>query len=629
MDQIQVLQEAIALLWPELPALVGDNWPQFEQELRAYLTRLATAADAEQAEASYNQIRRLFFDHEAADARLIELLSESSYESLSFAIKGLESVGSAAPPSATAPPTVTRYTDIVAPAAVVVQTRFPLIVGLTGARATDTPDAQAIDAPVGAAIQVIITSTDFEVIGERAKLIVIQAEADSEPAVFYLRAPQAVVGMVLIEFWYAGQIVASNKRTIKAQAEATAVTNEHAAAQPLAITPSQAPYPDLILRVTTINNRLHYDLHFADTRLISIAGEPLRSDPETFRYNLIAELEALTNRRGREAELSATDRQVKLVGTGPNSPDGSTIASSPDEVMRELVKIGRRLYRDLFPPELRREYRRWRGQVRTLQITSDEPWLPWELIKPYDSEPGQNIVDDDFLCLQYEFTRWFTPAEPPAQVFRITSLACPAPTDSGLPAALTEQTMVRALAVTRQWIDLTPVASTKAAVEDLLNAEQPIQLWHFACHGNFARADPNHAPLLLQNNTALLPNDLVGPAQTRLQSDRPLVFLNACRVGSGGLALTGLGGWAKVLIGDCGVGALLAPMWTVDDQLASQFATVFYTTLLEPDKTFAQAARAARQAVRAAAPNNPIWLAYSIYAHPNARIQLNQATQPG
>ncbi len=624
MDQMQALQAAIALLWPELPALVGNEWPQFERELSAYLAQLATAADTEQAEAIYNQIRRLFFDHEAADARLIELLFESSYESLSFDIKGLESVGSAAPTSATAQPTVTRYTDIVAPAVVTVQTRFPLIVGLTGAPAADTPDAQAIDAPVGAAIQVIITSADFEVIGERAKLIVIQAKADSEPAVFYLRAPQAVVGTVLIEFWYAGQIVASNKRTIKAQAEATAVTSEPAAAQPLALTPAQAPYPDLILRVTTIDNRLHYDLHFADTRLLSIAGEPLRTDPETFRYNLIAELEALANRRGREAELPATERQVKLVGATPSEQGGSSGAASTDEVMRELVKMGRRLYRDLFPPELRREYRRWRGQVRTLQIISDEPWLPWELIKPYDSEDRQNIVDDDFLCLQYEFTRWFTPAEPPAQAFQITSLACPAPTDSGLPAALMEQTMVRGLAPTHHWVDLTPAVSTKAAVEDLLNAEQPIQLWHFACHGNFARSDPNHAPLLLQNNTALLPNDLVGPSQTRLQSDRPLVFLNACRVGSGGLALTGLGGWAKVLIGDCGVGALLAPMWTVDDQLAGQFATVFYTTLLEPDKTFAQAARAARQAVRAVAPNNPIWLAYSIYAHPNARIYQGQ-----
>jgi hypothetical protein len=32
--------------------------------------------------------------------------------------------------------------------------------------------------------------------------------------------------------------------------------------------------------------------------------------------------------------------------------------------------------------------------------------------------------------------------------------------------------------------------------------------------------------------------------------------------------------------------------------------------------------RAARQVVRTTAPDNPIWLAYSVYAHPNARVQL-------
>jgi hypothetical protein len=74
------------------------------------------------------------------------------------------------------------------------------------------------------------------------------------------------------------------------------------------------------------------------------------------------------------------------------------------------------------------------------------------------------------------------------------------------------------------------------------------------------------------------------------------------------------------MIGDCGIGAFLTPMWTVDAQLAQQFATVFYATLLEPGKTFAQTVRTARLAVRIAAPNNPIWLAYSGYAHPNARI---------
>ena len=111
--------------------------------------------------------------------------------------------------------------------------------------------------------------------------------------------------------------------------------------------------------------------------------------------------------------------------------------------MRQLTRIGQRLYRDLFPVELRREYRRFRKEVHTLQIISDEPWIPWELIKPYDSEDRQDRVDDDFLCLQYEFTRWFTPARPPAQAIAIAGSTCITPMDCNLPSALLEQQMVR------------------------------------------------------------------------------------------------------------------------------------------------------------------------------------------
>lgn len=49
----------------------------------------------------------------------------------------------------------------------------------------------------------------------------------------------------------------------------------------------------------------------------------------------------------------------------------------------------------------------------------------------------------------------------------------------------------------------------------------------------------------------LTPDD-DGPAQRHPKRDRPPVFLNVCRVGSGRLSLTSLGGWAGVLGRDCG-----------------------------------------------------------------------------
>ena len=58
----------------------------------------------------------------------------------------------------------------------------------------------------------------------------------------------------------------------------------------------------------------------------------------------------------------------------------------------------------------------------------------------------------------------------------------------------------------------------------------------------------------------------------------------------------------------------------MDDKLAYQFAEVFYQSLQTLPTTLAQATRQARQQLREVAPNNPIWLAYGLYGHPNALL---------
>ncbi len=524
-------------------------------------------------------------------------------------------------------PTVTRYTDIELPAQVQIAQRFPLIVGLTVAPSPDSADAQQFDAPLGAEIQCMVTpGPALEVVNRRMQPLIVAAE-DSQPVVFYLRAIAAGDHQLQIDFWYNGQIIASSTQGIQAVDVAVTSQASHRAGPPLVAPAATAPYPDLVIRITTVQNQLRYDLSFGDLNFIDVPGKPLRSDPEQYRYNLLQKIEDLSNE--------------------PDTGDGY--------VLRELIKIGQNLYKELWSEEMRREYRRFRKVVRTIQIISDEPWIPWELIKPYDKEDPADPVDDDFLALKFDLARWFTPATmPPAATILIDSVACIAPSDSGLPAAQQELTLLQQLALQRQLQDYTPATPDKATVEALLTSGEPIRLWHFACHGDFDANAPGQSPLLMQGAAAtgaatarsgerpfnlvgsagtpqnraasrrhqLRPDDFVGPVTTRLQRDRPFVFLNACRVGSGGLGLTGVGGWAKVLVADCGVGALLAPLWTINDAHAREFAELFYGALAEDSTTIGAATRAARLELRRRHPNDPLWLAYSLYAHPNARIRL-------
>ena len=48
---------------------------------------------------------------------------------------------------------------------------------------------------------------------------------------------------------------------------------------------------------------------------------------------------------------------------------------------------------------MRQHYLRVRREVRTLQIVSDEPRIPWELVKPFDKSDPRKPIDDDFLSL--------------------------------------------------------------------------------------------------------------------------------------------------------------------------------------------------------------------------------------
>ncbi len=360
---------------------------------------------------------------------------------------------------------------------------------------------------------------------------------------------------------------------------------------------------DLEIRVSLRDGAPHYVLHSpsgaAGYVFKEIAGAALKGSPEAFRASLMGRLEKLHKGYG------ADDEQLLL-----------------KEAVEELEHLGRWLYVQLFPPELRAAYRKFRGVIRTLQITSDEPWIPWELVKPFDnSDP---IIDDDFLCMQFELTRWLAGDAGPAAAVSVDRLAF---FEVGKPLEGAEQPSATA---EREWIadfvrrhpDIEDVSPKVAGFNELtaLLLGGRLGLLHFAGHCDNAE-QPAESQIDITGRP-FRPQDLTDPKlRTRLREDRPLVFLNACPAAQDGWSLTGFGGWADAWVRDCGCGAFVAPQWKVADGLAHAFADAFYTAL-EEGQTIGQATRTARRTLRDAEPGLPTWLAYSVYGHPNGHLFL-------
>ncbi len=149
----------------------------------------------------------------------------------------------------------------------------------------------------------------------------------------------------------------------------------------------------------------------------------------------------------------------------------------------------------------------------------------------------------------------------------------------------------------------------------------PVSLLHFIAHG---QADADEDRILLDRDHPLTSQRLLGMTgvRTGCRSGRPLVFLNACEVGRPIGGLTGAGGFARAFA-TLGMTAMIAPLWSVDTEIASQVAIEIYEEALKaPRRSLAEIVREIRS--RALEPGVDGWqdsrAAYCLYGHPSARL---------
>jgi hypothetical protein len=505
-----------------------------------------------------------------------------------------------------------RQTDISCPRQVWKGTaRFSLVARLTLGPAPWSVAATSLDVEPGKTVRVHLqASAALEILTAPWQEIAIPPGQDSPPAVFDLCPRETGPQSIGLDFYQTGNHLGTVRVPVDVMDRPVPEAQADNSCPAVLSLDFEVPPPDRVLRITWHPESSSLGLSLIQNGGTSWWTPPswrLQRDPVAWAEDLFKELNELTER----SALPARDVQ-----------GGHGLPSALD-VEETLKRLGQNLWREL-PEELRglyaRERDRWRND--SLLILSDEPHLPWELLWPY----GEGWEDDEPWCLTLRLSRWLARGahgdgnSGAPGILPLTAVAYVAPGDSHLPAAQEERGFLQHLLGQRGVRDVSPPMPTWEAVMDLLRAG-PYDWFHATTHGNFSTDAPDRrSVLLLAGREALTPQHFVGAKiEDGLRRNRPAFVFNICHAGRMGWGLTGLGGWADRLI-SCGAGLFLGPLWKVVDETASQMARSFYELLLDGETTVAEAARGARREARKS--GNPTWLAYSLYAHPNARARF-------
>ena len=304
-----------------------------------------------------------------------------------------------------------------------------------------------------------------------------------------------------------------------------------------------------------------------------------------------------------------------------------------------LRTLGARLALDVLPPELLSYLRDHLDDIEELAvITSGETDIPWELVHVWAPDAGKDPDGLGFLG-RAGLVRWVYNTRHPTS----SRSARPRPTTSSPTTPTRSSCSTQA-----HWSRPTSLPfgghghrpAGRRGLARLITSGQ-VDLLHFAGHGlsNDDELPPVREMLLADYRRRATMSraptgrawpspstTCAGPARRAraIPEPGPLVVLNACRIGQAPSTRSEVGGFAETFLRG-GAGAFVGCLWSVGDQPARDFVEAFYQAL-DAGHTIAQATLAGRRAAREAGDLS--WLAYTVYAHPDARLADRPTAAP-
>jgi hypothetical protein len=290
----------------------------------------------------------------------------------------------------------------------------------------------------------------------------------------------------------------------------------------------------------------------------------------------------------------------------------------------KLKRLGASLFLSLFPPDLQQLFYKNRKKLTSIQIVSNEPNIPWEMMVIRNPDKKKPTKQSDPFFAELGIIRWIKRGSFPMDKLQCRAnrsrFVIPAYQDTKrvLPAAEKE------IALLKNTFRAKQVPATTKEVELLLESGR-FDLLHFCCHGEGDNNRIIGARLVLQEirkNGNWKPTYLEqifveqNGSFIRNGSPQPIVVLNGCRTGILGKKLVGYGGFAKAFI-EAGAGVFVGGLWALEDEAAYNFVDSFYKNL-KKGMNLSDATIKARQQSKAAL--NPTWLSYVVYGNPFAKL---------
>jgi RNA polymerase sigma factor (TIGR02999 family) len=489
-------------------------------------------------------------------------------------------------------------------------------------------------------VVVSVVAENFEVDGTGRAELIAPPQGFSNTVQFSLRGVEVGPGRVMIDFAQGGRPIGSVDLT----PEVIATTGPEVRSDPpqscasaltlqLATRPIPPP-PDVVIKVL-------------EHRLSGHAGR--------LQFFLSSTHRALSDLPVLDGDLGTLDLRAEVADwVGDQLREVGAVAEQPDitaeETERILARIGCNLFRQLLPPQLQTLCWTFRERgVGAMMVLSDEPHIPWELIKPYRDNPQTgDFEEDEFWGHSYALTHWLR-GRPPVQRLsfnRICALAAKGDR-SQLGQPSTVRDMAKGVAASESVgrsspagpaVPLMPIDEEMEVLRSLESSGSRVRsiparrrellglleqggfdLLHLITHGDFVGPSKGDASALQVEDGALLVAEVSPRMAAALRRAAPLIFFNSCHTARIGFSLTRLGAWGAEFV-QSGCGGFVGTLWPVTDTAALAFAKAFYSKMCQ-GLPIGQAMLAARRCVRDRYPNDPTWLAYCCFADPMARVE--------